>query len=174
MKIAFNECDVFAPCAADGAINGNNADKFNCNVIIEGANGPTTFAADNILKQRGIQVIPDMLANVGGVACSYFEWLKNLDHVAPGRMNKRQSELDKKKLVELLGYRFPKDSPVMKHLEGAKEIDIVNSALEVIMVTATEEHWAYAKKKNYTLREACLGNSLQKLASRFEESGMLM
>ena len=89
-----------------------------------------------------------------------------------------QAELDKledkKKLVELLGYRFPKDSPVMKHLEGAKEIDIVNSALEEIMVTSTEEHWAYAKKKNYTLREACLGNSLQKLASRFEESGMLM
>ena len=115
-----------------------------------------------------------MLANVGGVACSYFEWLKNLDHVAPGRMNKRQSELDKKKLIELLGYRFPKDSPVMKHLDGASEIEIVNSALEEIMVSATEEHWKYAKKKNYTLREACLGNSLQKLASRFEESGMLM
>jgi glutamate dehydrogenase (NAD(P)+) len=115
-----------------------------------------------------------MLANVGGVACSYFEWLKNLDHVAPGRMNKRQSELDKKKLIELLGYIFPKDSPVMKHLDGASEIEIVNSALEEIMVAATEEHWKYAKKKNYTLREACLGNSLQKLASRFEESGMLM
>ena len=60
MKVAFNECDVFAPCAADGAVNGNNAENFNCKVIIEGANGPTTFAADNILRQRGIQVIPDL------------------------------------------------------------------------------------------------------------------
>ena len=115
-----------------------------------------------------------MLANVGGVACSYFEWLKNLDHVAPGRMNKRQSELDKKKLVDLLGYRFPKDSPVMKHLEGAKEIDIVYSGLENIMVEATREHWGYAMERPMSLRDACFANSISKLDSRFRESGMML
>lgn len=46
MRIANNECDVFAPCAADGAVNGNNANDLKCKVVIEGANGPTTFAAD--------------------------------------------------------------------------------------------------------------------------------
>jgi glutamate dehydrogenase/leucine dehydrogenase len=74
----------------------------------------------------------------------------------------------------MLGYRFPDDSPIMKHLKGAKEIDIVLSGLEQIMVDATHEHWNFAKKRNITLREACLGNSLVKLASRFEESGMMM
>jgi len=62
----------------------------------------------------------------------------------------------------------------MKSIVGAKEIDIVLSGLEDIMVTATKENWKYAQKRNLTLREACLGNSLKKLASRFEESGMIM
>ena len=167
-------CDVFAPCAADGALNANNAGSLKCKVVIEGANGPTTYRADEMLKEMNIQLIPDMLANVGGVTVSYFEWLKNLDHVAPGRMTAKHKEQQNKKLIKMLGYKFPENSPVMKQLEGAKEIDIVLSGLEEIMVSATEENWKYAKKRNLTLREACLGNSLKKLASRFEESGMLM
>ena len=55
-----------------------------------------------------------MLANVGGVSVSYFEWLKNLDHVAPGRMTAKHQEQTKKKLISMLGYKFPKDSPIMK------------------------------------------------------------
>ena len=77
---------IFAPCATDGSLNMHNADYLKCNMVIEGANGPTTFAAEKILEQRGIVVIPDLLANLGAVVASYFEWLKNLDHIAPGRM----------------------------------------------------------------------------------------
>jgi glutamate dehydrogenase (NAD(P)+) len=84
-----NECHILAPCATDGSINMNNAPHIKANIIIEGANGPTTFKADQILEKRGIGVIPDMLANVGGVTVSYFEWLKNLDHISPGRMTKK-------------------------------------------------------------------------------------
>jgi glutamate dehydrogenase (NAD(P)+) len=86
------KCDIFAPCAVDGSLNMHNAPHIKARVVIEGANGPTTFRADQILEQRGIVVIPDMLANVGGVTVSYFEWLKNLDHVAPGRMSKKYQE----------------------------------------------------------------------------------
>lgn len=174
MRLAYEPCDVMAPCAADGAINANNAGKLQCKVVIEGANGPTTFRADQILKERGIELVPDMLANVGGVTVSYFEWLKNLDHVAPGRMTAKHKEQQNKKLIKMLGYKFPENSPIMKSLEAAKEIDIVLSGLEEIMVEATKENWNYARKRNLTLREACLGNSLKKLASRFEESGMMM
>ena len=74
----------------------------------------------------------------------------------------------------MLGYKFPENSPIMKKIQGATELDIVLSGLEEIMVTSTKENWKYAKKRNLTLREACLGNSLKKLASRFEESGMML
>ena len=86
------ECDILIPAAKEKAIHQDNCDKLNCKVIIEGANGPTTFRAEVKLEKRGIIVVPDMLANGGGVTCSYFEWLKNLDHVAPGRMNKKYKE----------------------------------------------------------------------------------
>lgn len=119
-------------------------------------------------------VVPDMLANVGGVTVSYFEWLKNLDHVAPGRMTAKHQEMQKKKLIKMLGYQFPEKSPVMQHLKGAKEIDIVLSGLEEIMVTSTQENWKYARKRNLTLREACLGNALKKLRDHYKESGLMM
>lgn len=83
------ECDVLLPAAKEKAINVDNADALNCKVVLEGANGPTTFMAEEILNRKGVVVVPDMLANGGGVTCSYFEWLKNLAHVAPGRMTKK-------------------------------------------------------------------------------------
>lgn len=73
-----------------------------------------------------------------------------------------------------MGYKFPENSPIMKHLEGAKEIDIVLSGLEEIMVNATKENWVYAQKRNLTLREACFGNALKKLETHFNESGLMM
>lgn len=115
-----------------------------------------------------------MLANVGGVTVSYFEWLKNLDHVAPGRMTSKNQEMQKKKFIKMLGYKIPEQSPLMKHLKGAKELDLVMSGLEEIMVTASKENWKYAKERNLTLREACLGNQLKKLSNHFEESGFMM
>jgi glutamate dehydrogenase (NAD(P)+) len=86
------ECDILIPAAKECAINQHNAHDLNCKVVVEGANGPTTFRAETILEEKGVIVVPDMLANGGGVTCSYFEWLKNLDHIAPGRMTKKYQE----------------------------------------------------------------------------------
>jgi glutamate dehydrogenase/leucine dehydrogenase len=61
-------------------IHKQNADRLNCKVIVEGANSPTTPAADDILTDKGIFVIPDVMANAGGVVVSYFEWAQNLQH----------------------------------------------------------------------------------------------
>ena len=77
-------------------------------------------------------------------------------------------------LLNTLGYRFPANSPFMKNIKGAKEIDIVKSGLEEIMVQATREHWQYAQKNHMSLRYACLSNTLNKLNTRFEESGMMI
>ncbi|WP_100403764.1 Glu/Leu/Phe/Val family dehydrogenase [Bacillus sp. FJAT-42315] len=71
------ECDVLIPAAIGGVITEENADRINCKFIVEAANGPTTKEAIQILDQRGISVVPDILANSGGVIVSYFEWCQN-------------------------------------------------------------------------------------------------
>lgn len=73
-------CDVFIPAALGGMIHEGNAHKMNCKVLVEGANSPTTPAADDILKDNDTYIIPDLMANAGGVVVSYFEWVQNLQH----------------------------------------------------------------------------------------------
>jgi len=72
------DCDVLTPCALEQVITGENATRVQAKMICEGANGPTTPAADEILEDRGILVLPDVLANAGGVVVSYFEWVQGL------------------------------------------------------------------------------------------------
>src|SRR5262249_47570400 len=74
------DCDVLIPAALGGMIHQGNADTVAAKMVIEGANSPTTPAADEILQEKGVQVIPDVMANAGGVVCSYFEWVQNLQH----------------------------------------------------------------------------------------------
>jgi glutamate dehydrogenase (NAD(P)+) len=72
------DCDVLAPCALEQAITSDNADDVKAAIVCEGANGPTTLEADEILNDRGVLVLPDVLANAGGVVVSYFEWVQGL------------------------------------------------------------------------------------------------
>lgn len=72
------ECDILAPCALENQITEENAGRIHCKLLVEGANGPTTPEADDILFEKGIFVVPDILANAGGVTVSYFEWVQGL------------------------------------------------------------------------------------------------
>ena len=72
------DCDMFLPCALEGVITEKNAGDIKAKYVVEGANGPTTPEGDKILDQRGILVVPDFLANSGGVIGSYFEWCQDL------------------------------------------------------------------------------------------------
>jgi glutamate dehydrogenase (NAD(P)+) len=72
------ECDVLAPCALEQVITAENAAKVRAKIIVEGANGPVTPTADEILEDKGVLVLPDILANAGGVIVSYFEWVQGL------------------------------------------------------------------------------------------------
>jgi len=74
------KCDVFAPCALENSITSANVDQITAKIVCEGANGPTTPEADRVLREKGVLVVPDILANSGGVTVSYFEWVQNLDN----------------------------------------------------------------------------------------------
>ncbi len=101
---------------------------------------------------------PDLLTNGGGVTCSYFEWLKNIDHVSPGKMMKKYDQQSKQKMLKLIGYT-DKDLDI----KGAEEIDIVYSALDEVMTTAVRDNWEFATKNNLNFRDACLVNAIEKV-----------
>lgn len=115
-----------------------------------------------------------MLVNGGGVTVSYFEWLKNLEHVSPGRLTKKYEEKKKLRILKTMGYVFPDTSPHLKNLTGANEIDIVYSGLEEIMTEAVREHWSYAVEHNLNFRDACLVKSIQKLYEHHEKAGFFI
>nr|NIO40370.1 glutamate dehydrogenase [Burkholderiales bacterium] len=76
------ECDILVPAALQNQITEANAGRIKCKLLAEGANGPTTLEADEILSRRGIFVLPDILGNAGGVTVSYFEWVQNTQELA--------------------------------------------------------------------------------------------
>ncbi len=94
------ECEILIPAALENQIHEGNADRVKCSYIVEGANGPTTYEADRILEGRGIKIIPDILANSGGVIVSYFEWVQNIQELT------WEKEHIKEKLFEIIQAAF--------------------------------------------------------------------
>ena len=79
-ELLVTDCDILMPCATGGVITGANAADVKAKIVMEGANGPTTLEADGILNGKGVLVVPDVLANAGGVTVSYFEWVQDLQN----------------------------------------------------------------------------------------------
>src|SRR5581483_6578641 len=80
--ILTQECDILVPAALENQITSRNAANVRASIVAEGANGPTTVKADEVLHKNGVFVIPDVVANSGGVVVSYFEWVQNQQHYA--------------------------------------------------------------------------------------------
>lgn len=136
------ECDILIPAALEAQITVENADRINTRLIVEAANGPVTYQADQILNKKGIAILPDAYVNAGGVTVSYFEWIRNLSHIRFGRMQRRNEEMRNLQYVAMLeevtGNQIS-DLAKKKLSHGASEIDIVRSGLEDTMRQAFQE-----------------------------------
>ena len=131
----FDKCDILIPAALESVINVDNAHNIKTKLIIEAANGPVTAKADKILRDRGIIIIPDMFANAGGVTVSYFEWVKNINQIRFGRLQRRYEEGRDRALIEALEKQGMKFSRGFKteFLDGADELDLVRAGLDDTM-----------------------------------------
>jgi len=181
-KLLEAECDILIPAAMEGAIHLGNADRIQAPLIIEAANGPVTFGADEILRKKGTLIIPDMYANAGGVTVSYFEWVKNLSHIRFGRMQRRAEETRHELLVNELE-RLSADkhlgwtlSPDFKkhYLHGAGELELVRSGLDDTMRTAYQamrEVW-HGRDDVEDLRMAAYIVSIGRVAATYKSKGL--
>ena len=181
-KLLEAECDILIPAALEGVINLSNAERVVAPLIIEAANGPVTAGADEILRNKGTVIIPDMYANAGGVTVSYFEWVKNLSHIRFGRMQRRQEEARHQLVVDELE-RLSADKQLgwtispnfkEKYLRGAGELELVRSGLDDTMSTAYQsmaDVW-HERDDVDDLRTAAYLVSIDKVAASYRAKGL--
>lgn len=171
------ECDILIPAALENQITEENAGRVRAKILAEAANGPTTAAAAEILRSKGVLIIPDIYLNAGGVTVSYFEWLKNLSHVRFGRMGKRFEQTSFENLLRVVeestGRRLS-DAERKGVARGADEIDLVNSGLEESMAIAynqIREVWK-SDSRIPSLRTAAFISAINKIAVCYAELGI--
>jgi len=170
------ESDILIPAATQSVITIENADKIKTKLIAEAANGPVTYRADNLLKKKGIIVLPDIYLNAGGVTVSYFEWIKNLSHISYGRMTRRYEENRGQHIMEAIKSTSGKDIPdwiSSAILSGTEEREIVFSGLDDTMRTAFQK--IVETKESYKVddyRTAAYIIAVKKLADTLLDIGV--
>ncbi|MGB8623865.1 MAG: Glu/Leu/Phe/Val dehydrogenase [Paracoccaceae bacterium] len=176
------ECDILIPAAIEGVINMENAARIRAPLIIEAANGPVTAGADEVLREKGTVIIPDMYANAGGVTVSYFEWVKNLSHIRFGRMQRRQEEARHQLIVDqlenlsdALGKTWsPAPDFKDRYLRGAGELELVRSGLDDTMRTAYQsmrEVW-HSRQDVDDLRTAAYLVAIGRVSMSYRAKGL--
>ena len=179
-----SECDILIPAALEGVIHAENAARINAKLIIEAANGPITAAADEVLRERGVVVIPDLYANAGGVTVSYFEWVKNLSHIRFGRMERRAQEATQalmltelERLSSLVGSDkwAPTENFRTNYAKGADELQLVRSGLDDTMrdaLQAMRTRW-HEDEKVDDLRLSAYIIAIQKIALSYQSKSLI-
>ncbi|MCZ4244456.1 Glu/Leu/Phe/Val family dehydrogenase [Pedobacter punctiformis] len=171
------DCDIIVPAALENQFTEANIRNIKAKIIAEGANGPTTPEAEAIFTEMGGIIIPDMYCNAGGVTVSYFEWLKNLSHVAFGRMENRYAANSNANLIatleNLTGKTILPEHRLMI-VKGASEMELVNSGLEDTMIHSYHEirETLMNKPATQTLRTAAFVNSIDKIAVSYMNLGV--
>ncbi|CAH2981921.1 unnamed protein product [Chilo suppressalis] len=181
--LLYQKCDILVVAATEKVLTQDNADKVNCKIIGEGANGPTTPIADKILREKKILQLPDLLANAGGVTVSYFEFLKNLNHVSFGKLSIKfwrdsntalLDSVEKSLKSASVDAKISPSPQFQDMITGASERHIVNSGLEYSMVNACENVMRAAKKYNLglDLRTAAYITAIEKIFVTYDEQGL--
>lgn len=172
------DCDILIPAALECQIHAQNAMRIQARVIAEGANGPVTYEADEILRRRGIVMLPDVWVNAGGVTVSYFEWTRNLSHMRFGRLQRRFDELRGQNyasaLEQLTGQQMP--SKLRGEIvRGASELDLVRSGLDDTMRAAFADIRDTIKRSPeiQDYRTAAYVIAIRKLAQSYQDLGLV-
>lgn len=178
-EILSRSCDILIPAALEKAINKKNANNIQAKMIAEGGNGVTTVAADHILQNKNILILPDILANAGGVTCSYFEWLKNIEHKQPGRLTTKWEEKSKKVLLKAIeselqkaGINVPLNDLSNDITKGGSDLDLVYTGLDNIMSMALQQTVDTAGKRDVTLRTAAYINAIERIYKCYLAMGL--
>jgi glutamate dehydrogenase (NAD(P)+) len=171
------DCDILVPSALENVISADNVARVKAKIVAEAANGPVTADASEVLRERGVMVIPDAYLNAGGVTVSYFEWLKNLSHVRYGRVGKRfeQGAFERilRTMERVTGKTFT-EAEMKAVAKGGDEEDLVNSGLEDTMILAYHEIREIQKQKGkeVDLRTASLISAIDKIIRSYEDLGI--
>ena len=171
------DCDILIPAALESQIHAGNAMRIQANLIVEAANGPVTYEADEILRERGVTILPDIYVNAGGVTVSYFEWTRNLSHMRFGRLQRQLDELRGTNYLAALETLTGKQAPDrlrMEIMRGATELDLIRSGLDDTMRTAFRDILEVLRKnpniKDY--RTAAFALAINKIARSYYELGL--
>ena len=172
----FKKCDILIPAAKENVINEANASRVQAKLIVEAANGPITFEADSVLNNKNITIIPDIMANAGGVAVSYFEWIRNLRHIRFGRLEKRRNAFQFDTLISAIESMTGKEMPEKfkeQFIEGANEIDLVRSGLDDMMREAYQKVRQSMNENDIpNLRTAAYKVALDRIAISYDSIGL--
>ncbi len=171
------ECDILIPAAMEAQITKDNAKNIKTRLILEAANGPVTFEADEILRERGIMILPDAYVNAGGVTVSYFEWVRNLAHIRFGRMERRHDEMrgaQMLKAIETLTGETSTEWMQKELVYGADELDLVRSGLDDTMRNSYQQlKEAYNSNDDiHDFRTAAYVVAIQKLVRSYVDIGV--
>ena len=170
------ECDILIPAAKENVIDKTIAQDIKAKLIVEAANGPITFEADGLLNERNVTIIPDIMANAGGVAVSYFEWIRNLRHIRFGRLEKRRNAFQFDTLISAIETMTGKEMPDKfkeQFIEGANEIDLVRSGLDDMMREAYQKvRQSMIENDIPNLRSAAYKVALDRIATSYDSIGL--